>query len=566
MRLPLITVPLPGEAWAGYLTRASGRLHTTPKVLADHIGLRVSATWPPFHGVVMAPVRNWLSISKALGLTVEQVRGMHLEALDGICLDLSGLATTPTAGYARTVSRRSWVRFAGSRYCPACLAETGCWSLWWRHPLATACTAHRIVLCDVCPECGQTPFGGRNATRPPRVGSLGDPRCCPEPTRTKSERAVCGAALTLAPQTRAGDSQLQVESSLRALLQTGAGPVLGEVWPALEVTQAWQTAACWARAFGTLQPGDDDWAPARPWISPPGRAHTTAAALVVAADLVTASNAQAGGVVLGRWTATMCPRPVPATFTDAAPERPSLSSAVTALLHQTGRVHSLIGRRVETLGREPLPVLGWDIDDVPQVAWECTVPQRLLVLGRPSDLMVLVVASLIMARAARAGTWVEAGSALGFPAGRGAQWSRYVLGLLDRSARISLVEAALGTAQLLPRQPRRAAWTQRPETVLLRGHMLPAQRARCTHLAEDSPWCPCLPTSGQGAHPNTSSRSSAVHHSETRDWDPANRWEIRDGMKRSNRPARQQVEATDTHIARPNRASGLGCVIEGPHG
>ena len=41
-----------------------------------------------------------------------------------------------------------------SRFCPACLAETGGrWQLWWRRRWAFACPIHQCLLADTCPCC-----------------------------------------------------------------------------------------------------------------------------------------------------------------------------------------------------------------------------------------------------------------------------------------------------------------------------------------------------------------------------------------------------------------------------
>jgi hypothetical protein len=50
-----------------------------------------------------------------------------------------------------------WQPIIGSRYCPACLAESGVWSIRWRLPWIFACHRHHVLLAERCPSCGQVP-------------------------------------------------------------------------------------------------------------------------------------------------------------------------------------------------------------------------------------------------------------------------------------------------------------------------------------------------------------------------------------------------------------------------
>lgn len=56
------------------------------------------------------------------------------------------------------------------RFCPLCVAETGCYHLVWRFQLLPGCVRHRCYLLDGCPSCGnQIPI----FSTPLRMG------CCP---------------------------------------------------------------------------------------------------------------------------------------------------------------------------------------------------------------------------------------------------------------------------------------------------------------------------------------------------------------------------------------------------
>ncbi|MER6590336.1 TniQ family protein [Micromonospora purpureochromogenes] len=51
-----------------------------------------------------------------------------------------------------------WKPIPGSRYCPACLSETGGrWPIRWQLPYTFVCLAHRCMLAGLCPACQRTP-------------------------------------------------------------------------------------------------------------------------------------------------------------------------------------------------------------------------------------------------------------------------------------------------------------------------------------------------------------------------------------------------------------------------
>lgn len=51
-----------------------------------------------------------------------------------------------------------WKPLHGSRFCPACLAQSdGRWQLAWRLPWTFACSTHRLLLPDRCPDCRRIP-------------------------------------------------------------------------------------------------------------------------------------------------------------------------------------------------------------------------------------------------------------------------------------------------------------------------------------------------------------------------------------------------------------------------
>ena len=490
--LPIQQKPAEGESWSSYLIRTASALKTTPSVLADHIGLRQNGIWPPFHGVVLTASTNWTAVTAALGLTRQQILDMHLARYDQTALDLTGLDQTPTPGFARTVSRRGWVFYAGSRYCPTCLADDGIWRSQWRLPLTFACLRHGVLLADRCARCNQRPFGGRLATKPPRAGAYADARLCPEPSTEVWRTTVCGNNLSRLEPQAATAEQLDLAANLAVTIESGAGHVAGRQWPALEVLHAWQAAACWARAFGVVGRAATTWDVRRPWMSPPRDVAVVVDLLEAAQQVIGADSLAEAAGVLRSWTSTQRPGVTPATFVDIAPSQSSLEPVVDQFLEQVGRAHSSIRRRMQSSakGKSPDPV--WGTKDVPQMAWSCVVPKDLLMLGKPGPEMMRLVASLILARAAGARTWDDAGRQLGWQAGEGKQWSRYVMDKLDQETRNRFIAHALDVSERIHQQPSPSSWHQRPHTA---GSTIKkirdAQRGQCRAETPGSDWCPC---------------------------------------------------------------------------
>ncbi|WP_412566119.1 TniQ family protein [Streptomyces nojiriensis] len=101
-----------------------------------------------------------------------------------------GHAVVLVPGQRRAHRQLLWGR-AGSRFCPACLEETGGrWQVTWRLGWSFACTRHHVLLADRCPAChrisppslppppGSTPPG---KVRKPGPGGGPRPRRCHHP-------------------------------------------------------------------------------------------------------------------------------------------------------------------------------------------------------------------------------------------------------------------------------------------------------------------------------------------------------------------------------------------------
>ena len=108
-----------------------------------------------------------------------------------------------------------------SRFCPACLAETGGrWQLWWRRRWAFACPIHQCLLADTCPCCHRWQRIG------PHPHSL-----VPTPARCsrKADDAFgrdlrrCGADLSAAPTRRylRDSAVLTVQSTILGAYRSG---------------------------------------------------------------------------------------------------------------------------------------------------------------------------------------------------------------------------------------------------------------------------------------------------------------------------------------------------------
>lgn len=111
--------------------------------------------------------------------------------------------------------RIGWPKMTGTRFCPACLADTdGRWQLRWRLPWIFACQRHRLMLVDTCPGCGLTP-------RRRQAGATGlhPAASCPNLIRRGQTCATDLRAVTALPLP-AGDQLLATQSWISAHLDT----------------------------------------------------------------------------------------------------------------------------------------------------------------------------------------------------------------------------------------------------------------------------------------------------------------------------------------------------------
>lgn len=167
-RLTVHVAPLPGEALDSWLETTAHRCRTSLVDVLSAVGLTQGRKGPRWM-VVMNP-QELRSVSKATGYTQRQLRMMTLQRYDGVAVDIH---------HDRRVLTRTtyWGFGAGSRYCPACLAEThGRWKIEWRLVWSFACLQHQCLLADTCPSCGNSP---RLAAQKP--DAVPQPGRCPSP-------------------------------------------------------------------------------------------------------------------------------------------------------------------------------------------------------------------------------------------------------------------------------------------------------------------------------------------------------------------------------------------------
>jgi TniQ len=89
-----------------------------------------------------------------------------------------------------------WGFVKGSRFCPACLVDTGGrWSLIWRLGWSFACLKHCCLLAHECPECGLT-----QRVQPHPAALQPRPGCCANRTPNAAPRSktLCGGTLAAA--------------------------------------------------------------------------------------------------------------------------------------------------------------------------------------------------------------------------------------------------------------------------------------------------------------------------------------------------------------------------------
>ncbi|MEU6312263.1 TniQ family protein [Streptomyces sp. NPDC047014] len=152
--LPIRYAPYPGEALDSWLEAFAARLNCPFTDVLGALGL------PNRDPAVAAPILpRWTTVATPNELAViTEVTGVAADVLTAMTLQpYDGHAVEIVPGQRRVHRQALWGR-AGSRFCPACLEESGGrWQLTWRLGWSFACTRHHILLADRCPACLRTP-------------------------------------------------------------------------------------------------------------------------------------------------------------------------------------------------------------------------------------------------------------------------------------------------------------------------------------------------------------------------------------------------------------------------
>ncbi|MFC8838672.1 TniQ family protein [Streptomyces griseoincarnatus] len=197
--LPIRLAPQPGEALDSWWESIAHRLGTSTGDVLVSMGLLPRGSSRPVDSGILSRLVTLLdadqaaAISWSAGPTPAQAHAMTLARYDG-------RAHVVDAQQRRVEARHVWGRARGSRYCPACLAESGGrWRLNWRLGWSFACLDHRLLLVDACPRCSRMPRHFPATTRHPLP-----PGRCHSPSEHDAPPARCGQpfeevpALTLA--------------------------------------------------------------------------------------------------------------------------------------------------------------------------------------------------------------------------------------------------------------------------------------------------------------------------------------------------------------------------------
>lgn len=210
---PILIPPVRGEALDSWFEALGHRLTASWGDVLEATGLstREAATTAPWL-ITLSPERA-NAVHTATGIDIDQLHAMTLSYYNG-----SGLRIDPATG---ALSRAfPWGRSRFSRYCPACLRETGGrWQLFWRLGWAFACTEHRCLLVDQCPTCGQ-----RQRKRPIPANLIPQPgRCTSVGSDALGQSAArCNADLTnaVAASFPAAHPALQAQALIRTVIET----------------------------------------------------------------------------------------------------------------------------------------------------------------------------------------------------------------------------------------------------------------------------------------------------------------------------------------------------------
>ncbi|GFG53460.1 hypothetical protein CQY20_32275 [Mycolicibacterium agri] len=146
--LPIRVPPIDGEALDSWLEAIAARTHSAFGDLLSAMALNRNDAISSGAWIVRLEPEETAVINEATGASKARLETMVLAHYSDRALRIN-----PNTG---TISRAfPWGRAVGSRFCPACLEQTGGrWQLAWRLGWTFACTIHNCLLADACPQCG----------------------------------------------------------------------------------------------------------------------------------------------------------------------------------------------------------------------------------------------------------------------------------------------------------------------------------------------------------------------------------------------------------------------------
>ncbi len=211
-RLPVRVDPVPGESLASWLEALSQRLSTPAVDLLPALGLDV------------APQRRRAAAFTVLlradeASRIAAVTGIPAPTLQEMTLAHYDAVVRADPDRRRLTPHHAWGRRQGTWFCPRCLAESGGrWQLRWQLGWSFACTRHRCLLADRCPDCGRVPRPGTLWLHVPQAS-----RCSTHPEAARRNFARCGADLTTdaVHELSTGHTVLAAQHLLDTVLTTG---------------------------------------------------------------------------------------------------------------------------------------------------------------------------------------------------------------------------------------------------------------------------------------------------------------------------------------------------------
>ncbi|WP_224295237.1 MULTISPECIES: TniQ family protein [Streptomyces] len=224
--LPIRYAPYPGEALDSWMEAVAARLNCPFTDVLSALGLPnrdpAAAALVLPRWTTLATPDELTAITEATGVPVDVLAAMTLQPYDGH-------AVVIVAGQRRVHRQLLWGR-PGSRFCPACLEETGGrWQVTWRLGWSFACTRHHVLLADRCPACLRSPrLRSQPRREVPRPGlcSSASPGGGPRPGRCHHPLADTPATV-LTPGGALEETQGLIDTALAAPDQVVHWPLYG---------------------------------------------------------------------------------------------------------------------------------------------------------------------------------------------------------------------------------------------------------------------------------------------------------------------------------------------------